>query len=61
VSDQDEKFSYFMDRTEKDLDHIREKVDKLWDFRMFLLGGSAVVSAIVTTILEIAFAYLGHK
>lgn len=47
----EEKFLYFMERTEQDLAHIRKRVDKLWDFRLILIGGSAVVSAIVSFIV----------
>jgi hypothetical protein len=57
----DEKFEYFMKRTEQDLDHIRTRVDKLWDFRLMLLGGSAVVSIISAAIFEIVLALMGHK
>lgn len=53
------KFQYFMDRTEKDLEHIRNKVDKLWDFRLFLIGGSFVISAICSALVSLASIYFG--
>lgn len=48
-----EKFEYFMGRTEKDLDYIRDKVDKLWSFRMMLMGGSIAVSAMVSLLINV--------
>lgn len=55
----EEKFEYFMKRTEQDLEHIRSKVDKLWEFRLMLLGGSAVVSILFSGIFHMLLAYLG--
>jgi hypothetical protein len=56
-----DKFEYFMERTEKDLDHIRTKVDKLWEFRLMLLGGSAVVSVLFSGIFHLASIYWGAR
>lgn len=55
------KLDYFIERTEKDLDHIRAKVDKLWEFRLLLLGGSAVVSIIFTGVFNLLLAYMGAR
>lgn len=55
-----DKFDYFMERTEKDLDEIKIKLGKLWDFRTLLLGGSMVVSCVVTFVINLMFIYL-HK
>lgn len=58
MSNSNEKFEYFMDRTKEDLDHIRLKVDKLWEFRMMLLGGSVVVSALTGAVMSLVIAYV---
>lgn len=53
-----EKFEYFIERTERDLDEIKLKLDQLWSFRTLLLGASAAISAIfsiVVTFIMIKF------
>jgi hypothetical protein len=60
VNDQT-KLDYFIERTDEDLKYLRIKVDKLWEFRVFLLGGSAVVSVIAAALFEIVMTLLGHK
>lgn len=47
-----EKFEYFMERTEKDLDYIRGKVDQLWAFRLMIIGGSMVLSTFMTLVMN---------
>lgn len=56
-----DKFDYFMERTEKDLDEIKVKLEKLWEFRALLLGGTMVLSGLVTFVLNLIFIYLEHK
>lgn len=56
-----EKFNYFMKRTEDDLKHIRHRVDTLWDFRILMIGGSIVVSTLISAAFSIAFIYFGVK
>jgi hypothetical protein len=56
-----EKFEYFMEQTEKDLDHIKTRLDKLWDFRIMLLGGSILVSAVCSVALSLATVWLASK
>jgi hypothetical protein len=56
---EDEKFLYFMERTEKDLEHIRTKVDALWDFKAMIIGGAAVVSIVCSALVSIAFIMFG--
>lgn len=53
-----EKFLYFMNRTEQDLNHIRGRVDKLWDFRLLLIGGSIAVSTICSIVVSLVTLYL---
>ena len=52
-----EKFAYFMERTEKDLDHIKEKVDSLWNFRSMVFGGAVVVSLICSGLVSLVTLY----
>lgn len=47
-----DKFDYFIERTEKDLDEIKRKLDQLWSFRLLLLGASAAISAIFSIIIS---------
>lgn len=55
-----DKFDYFIERTEKDLAEIKTKLDKLWGFKMMLLGGSAAVSVLVTILFNALALYLGR-
>ena len=53
----DTKLDYFIKRTEKDLDEIKVKLDKLWSFRLMLIGGSTVV----TVMVNVVFLYFEYK
>lgn len=58
----DEKIlAYFMERTEKDLQYIREKVDKLWDFRLLLIGGSMALGAIGGVVVQLVIVFMRMK
>lgn len=46
----EDKLDFFIRRTEKDMDEIKEKLDKLWSFRLLLLGGSTALSIVVNTV-----------
>lgn len=50
-----EKFEYFIERTDKDLQEIKQDLKRLIGFRMMLLGGSFVISALVSGALLIIF------
>ena len=54
----EEKFEYFMQRTEKDLEHIRLKVDQLWGFRLMVIGGSLAISTICTIAVNLLLIYV---
>lgn len=66
---QADKFAYFMERTAKDFAEIKEqnhelseKVDKLWEFRIFLIGASFTISSLATLAINMLFLYFGvHK
>jgi hypothetical protein len=45
----------------EELKYIRGRVDKLWDWRMLLIGGSLAIGAIVSTIVSLVFAYIGAR
>jgi hypothetical protein len=60
----DEKFEYFIERTEKDfralhqkIDHVVGRVDKLWGFYFMVLGGAGVIAALVTFGVNLALVY----
>lgn len=55
------KLEYFRERTERDLGDIRMRLDKLWDFRIFLLGASITVSIVCSCIISVASIYFGVK
>jgi hypothetical protein len=55
------KFEYFMERTEQDLAHIRQRVDTLWDYRLIQLGGALVVSLICSGIVTVLALYFDAK
>lgn len=55
------KYDYFMKRTEQDLDHIRLKVDKLWDLRLMLIGGSFLISGLSSALVSMIYVYLEFK
>lgn len=56
-----EKFEYFMERTEQDLRHIRERVDRLWDWRLVMIGGSVSLGGLGGFLVHLLFAYLELK
>lgn len=47
------KFDYFIERTEKDLADINKKLDKLMEFRWKILGGTMVVSAVISFLSQV--------
>ncbi len=53
-----EKFSYFMRRTEQDLNHIRARVDDLWDFKLKMIGIAAGVSGVFSLFVTLLTLYL---
>ena len=55
-----DKFDYFMERTEKDLDHIKAKLDDLWGFKMRLMGASIVISLASSVFSYFFYLYLKH-
>lgn len=48
-----EGVEYFIKRTDERLQSIEKKVDELLAFKWQIIGGSAVVSALVTLVIEI--------
>ena len=54
----EDKLDFFIRRTEKDLDEIKDKVNRLWEFRMMLFGGSAVISIVLSVSLNVLLIYL---
>lgn len=59
-----DKFSYFIDRTERDFDELKsdmnvlhEKIDKLWNFRALLMGFSMAISGLTAIIIDIVLVY----
>jgi hypothetical protein len=56
-----EKFEYFVKRTEMDLAEIKEKVGKLWEFRISIIGVSIAASTIASIAVSIAYIYFGVK
>lgn len=57
----EKRFEDFVKRTENDLDHIKDRVNKLWDFRVLLLGGSFVISTLCSAAVAMisVYYYLG--
>ena len=55
----DDRFEDFMRRTEMDLEKINVKLDKLWDFRLLMIGGSIVISTLTSVGFSLAFIYFG--
>lgn len=49
----DDLFRWYMRRNDEDLKYIRERVDKLWDFRLMLIGGSLALGAIGGLLVQI--------
>lgn len=52
---------YFIARTDKRFDELGAKVDKLTEFKAFLLGSSFAISAITSTIIGLATVYFMSK
>jgi hypothetical protein len=46
-------FTYFIDETNKRFDRVEKKLDQLISFRLMLLGGAAVISAIISLIASV--------
>lgn len=53
-----ELLAYFMEKTDQDLQLIKEKLDELSSFRWKLVGASVTLSMLFSAILTIVF---GHK
>ena len=56
-----EKFDYFIQRTEKDIEEIKnstdklhEKVDKLLEFKWSIVGGAALLATFVSIAISLA-------
>lgn len=47
----DEKINYFIDKTDDRLQRIESKLDDVIKFKWQILGGAAVVSFIVSTLV----------
>lgn len=56
-----EKFNYFLEETNKRLDKIDEKLERLISFRVLLIGMSMAVSALITVAINIALVYATGK
>ena len=63
-----EKFNYFMNRTEKDIDELKEsharlheKVDTLLKFKWQIVGGGVFISFIITVLMQAAVIILKLK
>lgn len=47
------KFDYFIEETNKRFDKIDRKLEELINFRMMLLGGAFAISAIVSLLMAV--------
>lgn len=56
-----EKFNYFLEETNKRLDKIDEKLERLISFRVLLIGMSMAVSALITVAINVALVYATGK
>lgn len=59
MSAQKDKFDYFIERTDRDIGHMKERIDKLWEFKFFLLGGAAAISVLCSTLVTVIAFYFG--
>ncbi len=57
--EQQDKISYFIEQTNKKLEQIEAKVDKLITFRVLLIGASLGVSVLASFIFHVIFAMHG--
>lgn len=55
------KIDYFIERTDKRFDQLDAKVDKLTEFKAFLLGSSFAISAITSVAIGLATVYFMSK
>lgn len=53
-----DKYEYFLTETNKRLDAIEDKMDKLLSFKFMLIGASISVSSLITLGINLAFIYL---
>lgn len=56
-----DKLDLFIKMTQDRFDKLDGKIDKLWEFRFLILGGSIVVSALLTTVISAAAIYFGVR
>lgn len=61
----EEKFLYFMDRTERDfaemksdMAEVKSKLEQLISFRVMLIGASMAISAIGTVIFNLVYLWV---
>lgn len=55
MDDQKDLLKYFMERTDQDLKEIKSDLKRLFGFRMMLMGGAAVISALISFIVIMIF------
>ena len=55
------RLEYFRERTEQDLALIKSRLEKLWDFRILLLGVSITTSVLCSLAISLASIYYGVK
>ena len=51
--DDRELLKYYIDATNKRLEHIEDKLEQLIGFRVFLLGVAAAISAIISVGIQL--------
>lgn len=51
----------FMERTERDLDEIKTRVNSLWNFKMLILGASLAISTLSSALISIIYLYYDVK
>lgn len=57
----DSKFDYFIEQTNKKLDHMNNKLDQIMALKYMVIGGAGTISLIVSIVVNITMIYLKYK
>jgi hypothetical protein len=56
-----DKLDYFIDRTEKDIQEIKEDVKAILNFRAQIIGGAVVISSFFSIVITLIGFFIGQK
>lgn len=55
----EKRFEEFVDRTERDFDDIKTRLDELYGFKLKMVGASIVLSTMCSILVSVVYIYFG--